>query len=105
MPIIDEGDRFELVTQTMLFLGVLAMGLALGAAIGLNVLQSSCISAGALPAPGSSLLGVDLDANPCWQGAKQLQTVANMSGIVGGVLLIFGGVLDRHGGGSREAAA
>ena len=90
-----DTDYYQLGVQVVLFCGVLAIGIALGAALGLVELQTSCVAAGKLPAPGASLVGIDLEANACWQGATRMQAIANYSGGLGAVLLLGGGVLDR----------
>lgn len=88
--------RLELLAKTAMFTGVLAIGIALGAAIGLNELQTSCVAAGKLPTAGTPLININLEENACWQGAKYLQDVANGSGVVGAALALFGGILDTY---------
>lgn len=88
-------DRVALTTQTALFLGVLALGVSLGAAIGLAQLQSSCIAAGGLPTPGTPIPKGGMAVFPCWPGAQRLQLIANRAGAFAGFLLIGGAVLDR----------
>lgn len=97
--------QLQLLAKTAMFTGVLAIGIALGAAIGLNELQTSCVAAGKLPTPGATLIGVDIDENACWQGAKYLQGVANGSGVLGAVLALGGGVLDTYEERVREVFA
>jgi hypothetical protein len=97
-----EFDRLELVAATGLFLGVLAMGLAMGAAIGLATVQSACIEAGALPQPGAHITGVVLANNQCYQKALGLQRIANYSGYAAAGLLLGGAVLDTYDEAVRE---
>lgn len=89
-------DRFELAVQTTLFCGVLALGVALGAAIGLNELQTSCVAAGKLPTPGSVLLGGQINDNACWEGAERMQAIANTAGAIAGAMLLGGAIADTY---------
>lgn len=89
-------DYYELTTQTMLFVGVLAIGIALGSSWGLAELQTSCMESGRLPQAGNMVLTGALDENACWDGALRMQSIANASGLIGGVLLISGGIIDRY---------
>lgn len=97
-------NRLQLVSKLALFLGVLGIGVSLGASLGLLELQQSCVAAGKLPSPGTSLLTVDLDENACWDGARRMQLVANVSVGVGSVLALGGGVLDAYEERVREVA-
>lgn len=98
-------DRLELVTMVALFVGVLAIGVSLGASLGLAQLQTSCVQSGQLPAPGVSILPGQLDENACLDGAKRLQSIGNGAAGVGLVLLLGGGVLDHYDDRVREVLA
>lgn len=95
-------DRVAFASKVALFLGVLAIGVSLGASWGLIELQQSCIQAGKLPTPGTSLTIVNLDESACWQGAKRMQLLANTSVFSGAVLALGGGLLDHYGDRVRE---
>lgn len=92
----DTAVYVELVGKVALFLGVLGIGVALGASLGLSELQTSCMAAGKLPASGSFLMPGQLNDNACWEGAQFMQSVANTAGYLGAGLLLGGGVLDRY---------
>lgn len=81
--------------KVAMFCGILGIGVALGAAFGLSILQEACIGAGQLPAPGVTVLPGTLEDNACWDGAKQLQSIANGSGILGAGAVLVGGLADR----------
>lgn len=89
-------DVLDAASKISLYLGVLALGVALGATLGLFQLQSSCIAAGVLPEPGTPVIPEALSANHCWTGAKTLQNAANAAGAAAAALLIVGGVADRY---------
>lgn len=92
----EEGIVVPVVVRLALFVGVMGIGLALGAHLGLQQLQTSCIQAGALPTPGARVTDpAVLQSMPCWNGAKRLQWIANTAGKASAVLLLGGGVLDR----------
>lgn len=96
------SEHYEIGVQILLFLGVLAIGIALGSAVGLSIHQQTCTAAGQLPAPGSVVLPGQLDGNACWQGALQLQHLANITGGIGAVLLLLGGLADTYDERVRE---
>lgn len=91
----EELDRFELASTLTLFVGMLCLGVALGTALGLQQLQSSCVAVGSLPHPGSPIPPTNLEGNACWEGATSLQTIANGAGIASALLLLSGAVIDR----------
>lgn len=99
-------DWLEVGTRFALFIGVMVLGLALGAHLGLRQLQVSCIEAGGLPPVGTPLASQEqLHAWACWEGAKRMQMIANTSARIGGALLIAGGVADRFDEEIRERGA
>jgi len=88
----DTFDKVDFAARITLFLGMLLFGVALGAAIGLSQLQSSCMASGILPRPGTA----------CWDGATSLQTIANTAGWGGAALLLSGAALDEFDDRARE---
>lgn len=94
----DRSEAIELGAKIALFVGMLAFGVMLGAAVGLAELQQSCIATGKLPAPGVPVLPGTLEELACFESARRLKLLANGAGILGAVLLLGGGLLDRYGG-------
>ena len=79
-----------------LSLGLVALGAAMAWAVSLMLLQSAAIEAGALHAPGTPLTDTGLvEQNPLWNAATTLQSLANGVGVVGAVLVLVYGVVDR----------
>ncbi len=94
---LTQEELHSLVVRQMLFLGVLGIGIAAGAHIGIGNLNTACIEAGVLPQPGEKVTQGELyKSTQCWQSALFLQTVANTSAYSGAALLLVGGVVDRH---------
>lgn len=103
---LDEGELTDLAVQQAMFLGLLALGIAAGAGIGLMQLQQACIAVGALPEPGTELTGnAILSESPCWQSAKLLQSIANYAGYAAAALLLGGAVLDQYPDRLREVVS
>lgn len=94
---LDAEDWHYLAVRLSLFTGMLAIGVAAGAAIGLVQVQYACTAVGALPEPGTEMTGGAMLADsPCWQSALFLQDVANYSGYSAAILLLGGAVLDQY---------
>lgn len=94
---LEDGELADLIVKQALFLGILAIGLAAGAAIGLMRLQSACIDDGILPKPGAEVTEQAMfTATACWESAVFLQQIANYSAVAGAVLLLGGAVLERY---------
>lgn len=95
-------DRLELISTVSLYLGVLSVGIALGASVGLAAIQPACTSGA--PVPQSAILesGSGTATSVCWSNAKLLQSVANGAAYSSAALLLGGGVLDQYGTELRE---
>lgn len=76
-------------------LGLLAIGAAMAWAVALALLQDAAIAAGVFPEPGQAVRGDMLYKNPLWGAATTLQKLANVTGVVGALLLLAGAYLDR----------
>lgn len=90
-------EKHDLAAQQCLRFGILGVGIAAGAAIGLSQLQSACIADGVLPKPGAEVSQQAMyTATACWESAVLLQQIANYSGIIAAVLLLAGAALDQY---------
>lgn len=93
---LTQDELHGLVVRQALFLGVLGVGIAAGAHIGLGNLNTACIEAGILPQPGDQIAqGAPYKSTQCWESALFLQQVSNYSGGIGAAFLLLGGVIDR----------
>lgn len=88
-------------SHVLLYVGLVLIGAAMGLALGLAELQSSCIAAGVLPEPGTPVGAGALNGNACWNGATSLQRLANGAGVLSVVFLIGGAVVDTYWGGDE----
>jgi hypothetical protein len=94
---MDREHYLYLGKRLSLSLGLVALGAAMAWAISLMLLQSAAIQAGALPAPGTRLTDAGLvKQNPLWIAARTLQSLADGVGVVGAVLVLVYGVVDRY---------
>jgi len=84
----------EVVSKVSLYLGVAALGVAAGTAVGLEAIQPLCLGSGEAIGQGGPVAGAPTD--PCWASARQLQTVANVAGYSCAGLLLIGGILDQY---------
>lgn len=91
------SDSVDVLSKTALFAGVLGLGVALGASLGLEATQSVCVQSSGTVAPGQLTLdsASKSAAAVCWENARTLQTVANASGYFAAALLLGGGLVDR----------
>lgn len=90
-------DSVHVLSKTALFAGVLGLGVALGASLGLEATQSVCVLSSGTGATGQLALdsASKSAATICWENARTLQTVANASGYTAAFLLLGGGLVDR----------
>lgn len=86
----------EATSRVALFLGMLALGVALGASVGMEAIQAVCVGLGPAGQQSGITLGQSAAAT-CWENARLLQSVANVAGYACAALLLGGGVLDRYG--------
>lgn len=94
---LDAEEWHYFIVRQSLFLGILALGVAGGAHLGVTELQSACIADGVLPQPGTEVTAKAVyTETACWQSALTLQQIANYGGMLGAVLLLAGGALDRY---------
>lgn len=90
-------EKHDLAVQQCLRFGILGVGLAAGAAIGLAQLQAACIADGVLPKPGTEVTDQAVyTGTACWESAMLLQQIANYSGVIAAVLLLAGAVIDQY---------
>lgn len=82
--------------QIGLMFGLLSIGVALGFHLSLGLMQDAAIAQGALPMPGMTVTSSDYTQLPIWKASKTLQSAANGTAVLGGVLLFGYGVVDRY---------
>lgn len=91
------SDSVDVLSKTALYAGVLGLGVTLGASLGLEATQSVCVLSSGTAATGQLVLdsAAKSEAAVCWENARTLQTVANVSGYTAAALLLGGGIVDR----------
>lgn len=95
---IPARDWIRLNARIGMMVGLAAIGAALGFAIGLELLQNAAIAEGIFPPPGVPVGPGTRYSRPdgqLWNVATTLQQFANVSGVLGALLLLWGGALDR----------
>jgi hypothetical protein len=96
---IDADDWLYLNIRVSFMIGMLALGSALAFTLALMLLQDAAIAQGVFPPPGAPVGpggAFERPDGPLWHAAKQYQTFANVSGLIGLVLVLWGGIADRY---------
>lgn len=78
-----------LATRLLIYCGLLAIGVAAGSKVGLNVLTTVCAVQGT-----SGTLIINGEASVCTKAAMRLVTLTNVGVYAGAAGLLIGGVLD-----------
>jgi len=81
----------DAIRSMTLTIGLVAIGAAMAWAVALAMVQDAAITAGVFPQPGERIAVGAFKTSPFWKTATTLQTLANVSAVLGAVsLLIFG---------------
>jgi len=84
------------IESLALTIGLVAIGAAMAWAVALAILQDASIAAGVLPQPGERTPISLYKSSPLWNAATTLQTLANVSGVIGALLLMAFGYWNRR---------
>jgi len=88
-------DTVGLASKMALYTGLLSLGGALGATVGLEAVQAVCLSSSTVASGELSLATIQSGpTNICWENARTMKTVGDVFGYFAAILLLGGAVLD-----------